>query len=531
MFNLNLFVMIKKHLLGGTLLVAVLVLLSGCKEIMSNLSNPVNPYLELSENSIKIIRGQSYQIKYSTISDAKPIFTSADEKIATVDANGIVRGANKGTTKITVKIPATECYNGASLEFLVEVDALLSLPAEEAEIGLGAGLPYHIGVTTESNGLITYESSNPNVATVDNNGNVTPVACGDAIIYISIAATPEFDRTETAVFNAKVRVLNETDLNTIINTAAAGDGKVQVMLKDGFELENDLNLEGKKIELDLMNSILTFKGNHSIIISHKFTLKNAKFDLTNSSSQLIQLSQNETVRGTLKKSTEVYTSANQTDYCLIDGITLEKVWVKNLKSDLISDRNTKWAPENVTITNCIVQANYTGSSSSVLWFNSSSVHNMNVDGNIFYNIYSDKTKGTQRFISCMNSSNAVKVYGTTKNWNTDPTGVHIDWKFNNNICINVGYNKFGNNVINSANSITMEGKDNIFYNVKQIYQFFTANAVKTTTGNKIWCPDIDLNTTDTSRTDKDGHPLSVNEDPGITVPTEPLDLVNGVKVK
>ena len=282
MFNLKLFVMIKKHLLGGTLLVAVLVLLSGCKEIMSSLSNPVNPYLELSENSIKIIRGQSYQIKYSTISDAKPIFTSADEKIATVDANGVVRGANKGTTKITVKIPATECYNGASLEFLVEVDALLSLSAVEAEIGLGAEQPYHIGVTTESNGLITYESSNPKVATVDNNGNVTPVACGDAIIYISIAATPEFDRTETAVFNAKVRIQNWDQFTAALNAIEDGGEGTLLLGKDAtFAYNANVDFKNKKLTIigDKDNPAV-FNYNGSLKIKRGLTIKNAIFNFT-----------------------------------------------------------------------------------------------------------------------------------------------------------------------------------------------------------------------------------------------------------
>ena len=274
--------MIKKHLLGGALLVAVLVLLSGCKEIMSNLSNPVNPYLELSENSIKIIRGQSYQIKYSTISDAKPIFTSADEKIATVDANGVVRGANKGTTKITVKIPATECYNGASLEFLVEVDALLSLSEVEEEIGFGAEQPYHIGVTTESNGLITYESSNPKVATVDNNGNVTPVACGDAIIYISIAATPEFDRTETAVFNAKVRIRN-WDQFTAALAAIDDNGEGTLLLGKDATFAYNANVDFKNKKLTIIgekDNPAVFNYNGSLKIKRGLTIKNAIFNFT-----------------------------------------------------------------------------------------------------------------------------------------------------------------------------------------------------------------------------------------------------------
>lgn len=527
----------KNFILGGVTLICALFLLTGCNEIMSNLSNPVSSYLQLTESTTKIYRGQQYQIQYTTISDAKPVFKSADEKIATVDPNtGIVIGANKGTTKITVELPATENYNAATAEFTVEVDALLSLPAIEKEIAPGA--TYELGVTSQSDGTITYKSSNTKVATVDNTGKVTAVACGDATITVSVAATPKFNRTEEATFTAKVRVLTETGLNTIINTAAAGDGKVKVKLADGFTLTNDLNLEGKKIELDLMNSILTFTGNQSIIISENFTLKNARIDASNSKVQLVKLTKDETALSSVKKNSEVYTLAGKKDYYYLESINLDNVWVKNLQNDLITNQNIQWAIDNVTIKNSIIQANYTGSSTCVIWLgsnntNQGSIHNLDVDGNIFYNIISNTT-GTQRFISIGNSSNAIKAWGTTAaggDGTPATAGSYIFWKFNNNICINVGYNKFGNNVPSSGNNMFMEGKDNIFYDVKQIYQFFTANANKTTTGNVIWCPNIGLNGNDTSRTDSNGNPLAVEEDPGITVPTTALDLVNGVKLK
>lgn len=526
MFNLKQFFMQKKNLFSSAILMlCTLFVFTGCKEVMSSLDNPVSAYLKVDPASAKIYRGQSYKIQYSTISDAKPIFKSADEKIALVDANGVVTGANKGTTTISIELPATDYYQAASAEFTVEVDALLSLPEIEAEIGLTAATPYHIVVNTESNGLITYESSNPKVATVDKNGNVTPVACGDAIIYISIAATPEFDRTETAVFNAKVRVLSETELNNIITAAAAGDGKVKVMLKDGFELENGLNLEGKKIELDLMNSILTFKGDQSIIISDNFTLKNAKIDASNSTYQLIQLTQNSTIYDALQTTKDVYPNAANSTFKYLESITLDNVWVKNLHNDLISDRNKNWGVDYLTIKNCITQSDYEASSSSLLWFNGSTIHNMVIEDNIFYNL-----KKNVRFLSCGNSSNGRKAWGTTSNPASNPAGAHLVWKFNKNTVINVGQTKFANNVLN-ANNLEMEGNDNIFYEVKQIYQYFTAQAVKTTTGNKIWCPTIGVDNNDITRTDKDGNKLAVEEDPGITVPTTALDLEKGVKLK
>ena len=88
----------KKNLFASAILMlCTLFVFTGCKEVMSSLDNPVNSYFKLTETSTKIYRGQSYQIKFTAISDAKPIFKSSDEKIALVDENGVVTGANRGT--------------------------------------------------------------------------------------------------------------------------------------------------------------------------------------------------------------------------------------------------------------------------------------------------------------------------------------------------------------------------------------------------------------------------------------------------
>lgn len=537
MFNLKQFFMQKKNLLGGALLLlCTLFVFTGCKEIMSNLDDPVSSYFELKENSTTVYLGQTYKIEYTTISDAKDkvTFEVIDNKnVASVDAKGVVTGLSKGTAKIKVTLPASDYYQGATKEFTVTVDALLGLKeGKTASVMLSKGEVYDLGVIAPEGSTPTYVPSNDNVA-VDANGVVTAQKYGDATVTVSVTA---YGRSESLKFDIKVRVQTETELNNIITAAAGGDGKVQVMLKDGFELENDLNLEGKKIELDLMNSILTFKGNQSFIISDNFTLKNAKIDASNSSVQLVKMTNNATVLGTVKKNGEVYTLAGKKDFYYIEKIIIDKVWVKNLKNDLITSQNITWAVDNFTIKNSIIQANYTGGSSSVIWLgsnnsNQGSIHNLDVDGNTFYNI---DNKGTQRFISIGNSSNATKAWGTTAaggDGTPATAGSRMFFKLNNNIFIKVGYNKFANNVPNSANNMFMEGNNNIFYGIAQIRQFFNSNNHKITTGNVVWGPEGAVDNDDLTRKDDENNPIVTKQDPGITVPTEPLDLVNGVVVK
>lgn len=271
------------------MLLFTMFVLSGCNEIMSNLSNPVDSYLKLKEASVKIYRGQSYKIEFSTISDAKPIFKSADEKIVSVDANGVIKGGNKGKTTVTVTIPANDYYKAASAQFEVEVDAVLSLPVTEKEIAPGES--YNIEVITESNGLITYKSSNTKVATVDNSGNVTAVACGDATITISIAATPQFDREETAEFTAKVRVQNLDQLKAVI--AASNEVTALLGQNANITFDSDINLSGKKIlikgEKDKEAS-LKFAGTFTeaaFIVNNSFELENVNVDASSLSKPLI----------------------------------------------------------------------------------------------------------------------------------------------------------------------------------------------------------------------------------------------------
>ena len=84
----------------------------------------------------------------------------------------------------------------------------------------------------------------------------------------------------------------------------------------------------------------------------------------------------------------------------------------------------------------------------------------------------------------------------------------------------------------------MEGNNNIFYDAYKVYEFFKVGqaANKTTVGNIIWNPDIadGVHANDAgpnARKDKNNNLFAIEQDPGITVPTTALDLVNGVKVK
>lgn len=281
MFNLKQFFMQKKNLLGGALLLlCTLFVFTGCKEVMSSLDNPVSAYLKVDPASAKIYRGQSYKIPYSTISNAKPIFTTADDKVATVDENGVVTGVMMGTTKITIEVPATDYYQAASAEFTVEVDGLLKMPLLEKEMALNE--EYNLGVTSVSTGAITYKSSNTKVATVDADGNVKAIACGDATITVHIEATPEYDRTEDLEFAATVRIQDITQFNTALAAIEDGGEGTLLLGKDAiFAYNSNVDFKNKKLTIiGEQENPAVFNYNGSLKIKRGLTIKNAIFNFT-----------------------------------------------------------------------------------------------------------------------------------------------------------------------------------------------------------------------------------------------------------
>ena len=111
-------------------------------------------------------------------------FTSADEKIATVDAEGNIKGISKGETKIIVKSVQDPAV---VLEIPVKVKRAVSgvtLNAKEMTLFSGNTLELKATITPADadNQSITWTSSDETIARVNNKGGVTGVRGGEAII-------------------------------------------------------------------------------------------------------------------------------------------------------------------------------------------------------------------------------------------------------------------------------------------------------------------------------------------------------------
>ena len=126
-------------------------------------------------------------------------WTSANEKVATVDQNGVVRGVSKG--QATIRATAVD-GSGRYATFQVTVrqqPESIELTSRTDWVNVGSYMTITAKVlpNTTNDKTVTWSSSNESVAKVNSSGRVTPVGPGSCVItctsasYPSVAATFE----------------------------------------------------------------------------------------------------------------------------------------------------------------------------------------------------------------------------------------------------------------------------------------------------------------------------------------------------
>lgn len=134
--------------------------------------------------------------KYAIIPDIQPAdadnkkvtYISSDPEVASVDENGIVTALKGGTTVIEI---TTEQYGlKATCTILVkEYVTSITLDASEKYLGLGktGKLTATVEAATATNRNVVWSSSDPNICSVDQQGNITGNNLGNAVITATAA--------------------------------------------------------------------------------------------------------------------------------------------------------------------------------------------------------------------------------------------------------------------------------------------------------------------------------------------------------
>ena len=205
----------RSFFVAGALLLASLFTTS-CKEIMSNLDQPVSSYVKIDQTALVLNPGEHQTRVGETINTDGLEYTSSDPKVATVDSKtGEVTAVAPGVTVITASATANDYYLAGSssyevkvIEFSAQADALIGVGDYET-------LDFSI-LPADCAGLdVVWTTSDKNIATVDENGKVTAVADGTATITVNVGG-------KTA--QCEVKAATKKHVNSLTdNTAQDGD--------------------------------------------------------------------------------------------------------------------------------------------------------------------------------------------------------------------------------------------------------------------------------------------------------------------
>lgn len=165
--------------------------LDGSERIAETVVTVLEPVTGISLNarSRTVEVGSKYTIipliTPSNADNKKVTYTSIDPSVASVDASGVVTGVKGGTTLVVVKTEDRGLIASMTIEVKESVDAL-SFEEREAYIGIGLSKTLEVifnpGDVTDKR--LKWSSNNTSMVTVDQNGKISGISPGTAMITV-----------------------------------------------------------------------------------------------------------------------------------------------------------------------------------------------------------------------------------------------------------------------------------------------------------------------------------------------------------
>ena len=173
-------------------------------------SGDVTRWIEMPVYGIKITTdaddidtqvGKTEQVQYKILyeGDYTLDWTSSDEAVVTVDQGGKITGISKGTRNITLMIRGTEYSSTCQVNVF---EPLLSLTLDKHAASLKKGDVLQLVATKEpadTGDTLVWTSSDESIATVDQDGKVTTVGYGTAVITVTASPSELKDTCKITV--------------------------------------------------------------------------------------------------------------------------------------------------------------------------------------------------------------------------------------------------------------------------------------------------------------------------------------------
>lgn len=190
--------------------------------------------IELNYYDITVRKGTVFYLSAKVLPedtyDKSVTFTSADDKIATVDPDGTVTAVGVGVVEITVTSNDNPDIEPAVCVVTV-TEAVAGITLNAREITIDVGEQYLLKATVRPsdavNKAVTFESADPSIATVDEKGLITGVKGGTTVVFVT---TEERGLTASCTVTVQEDITSITMIEDETYVGKGKDKKIKVTI-------------------------------------------------------------------------------------------------------------------------------------------------------------------------------------------------------------------------------------------------------------------------------------------------------------
>jgi len=185
--------------------------------------------IEVSNDDVTLVVDGTIQL-YASVkpsnANQRITWSSVDEKIATVTSGGLVTGVNYGETKIiATAVDGTNAIVNVKVQDKTRAVEGVSINQNDFSLDVGKTKRLTVKITPSNatDQKVSWSSNNPNIVTVNNNGDVKGIAPGTATITVKTISGGFTASVNVTV--KKVQIIKETDIQLSIPKSSLYVGK------------------------------------------------------------------------------------------------------------------------------------------------------------------------------------------------------------------------------------------------------------------------------------------------------------------